>query len=184
MAPFSGVAVAVGGLRKHLPTFPDTHPSLMVRLQPQIQLDSERGGLGVAKLGKKYLPHPSCSAELVSRILQERRPTVSPVVHWTRSTQKILLKMKFDYPGRSSISNSRRNLVLLVLMPRAKMYTIARLVRGQTHGICYVRIGKKVLTNAPPPVYRAGGGLKKGSSPTGSGWEFFVSKMVFNKTER
>ncbi|CAM9305215.1 unnamed protein product [Ectocarpus sp. 4 AP-2014] len=44
--------------------------------------------------------------------------------------------------------------------------------------------GKKVLTNAPPPVYRAGGVLKKGSSPTGSGWEFFVSKLVLNKTER
>lgn len=44
--------------------------------------------------------------------------------------------------------------------------------------------GSRFLPNAPPPVYRAGGGVKKMSTPTGSGWEFTVSKMVFDKTGR
>lgn len=73
MAPFYEVAGAAGGLRRRLPAFPDTHPPLMVRIQPQTHLDSGTGGLGVAQFSKKVCATPVLfGAELVSRILQER----------------------------------------------------------------------------------------------------------------
>ncbi|CAM9469568.1 unnamed protein product, partial [Scytosiphon promiscuus] len=46
------------------------------------------------------------------------------------------------------------------------------------------RDGRTFLPNSAPPAYRAGGGVKKSSNPTGSGWEFTVSRLVLNSTGR